>query len=119
MLTTIVAIALLQSLYTLGDEVVEPPQFREDGLVIQVHQKPDTCIDSVRQGDTVSIRHAGFYGEQQIDADGGQPLKLVVGARHVLEGMERAMIGQCLGETRIVTIPPEVLWKKKKGNIDL
>mmetsp|Transcript_14766 Transcript_14766/g.27827 ORF Transcript_14766/g.27827 Transcript_14766/m.27827 type:complete len:219 (-) Transcript_14766:70-726(-) len=89
--------------------IPEPEPFDPElGVQIMILDRVEDCSVRVADGDIIQIRHNGFYDNQQIDSDGGKPLRLQIGARNVLEGMERGMLGQCLGETRIITIPPEL-----------
>jgi len=90
--------------------------YEQLGVQVEIVKMPETCTEKVREGDSVSIHHKGFFGDVQIDSDGGKPLDVVVGSRHVLEGMERGMIGQCLGEVRKISMPPELGFDKPGMN---
>jgi len=66
----------------------------------------DTWV--VQEGDEVWITHAGL-NEQGRQFDGNvadELLKVVIGQRRVIQGMEQGMIGQCLTETRLIRMPP-------------
>lgn len=90
-----------------GVGVPAPDAKKVEFKITTIEESPD-CQDRVKSGDIVSIRHSGFAGERQIDADGGEPLTIQVGVGRLLLGMEKGLIGQCVGETRVVDIPPEM-----------
>ncbi|GAB5358937.1 hypothetical protein AAMO2058_000501700 [Amorphochlora amoebiformis] len=95
----------------LGQE----PEEELDDVTIETLMKPYKCSDKVQVGDTIRIRHDGFWQGSKIDSDDG-PLEIRVGARHVLEGMERGLVGQCIDEVRLVTIPPQLAYDHPEMN---
>jgi len=83
------------------------------------------CIDqgTVENGDNVSVDYVGSFVDgavfdtsiEAVASENGilnmarnyEPLKLSVGAGQVISGFDKAMVGMKVGESKIVTIPPE------------
>ena len=60
-------------------------------------------------GDTVSIEHSGWWGEdwdRQFDAHGDEPLVFTVGQVNTLKGLSMALLGMAVGEEVEAVIPP-------------
>lgn len=97
---------------------------------VQVVSAVDPCRGlRVRKGDTVHITHQGFLEEddgklgdaavvtrRQIDSncapgvENCEPLAFTVGAKLIIRGMERAVVGVCQGETIEAHIPPHLAY---------
>eukprot|EP00730_Choanoeca_flexa_P013896 TRINITY_DN5845_c0_g1_i1.p2 TRINITY_DN5845_c0_g1~~TRINITY_DN5845_c0_g1_i1.p2 ORF type:complete len:184 (+),score=41.08 TRINITY_DN5845_c0_g1_i1:200-751(+) len=88
----------------------------------EVINPTEECDLQVQKGDEVSIVHKGYYGDQQIDGnpqgpDGKpEPLKFVVGAGVIIEGMEQGVVGTCLNEEIRLTIPPHLAFDDGRKN---
>ena len=105
--------ALLQ----LGSMAAAKPEMR-----VQTVSAVEPCNSlRVQKGDTVHITHTGFLEEsdgmqRQIDsncapdAEECTPLAFTVGARLIIRGMERAVVGVCEGETVEAHIPPHLAY---------
>jgi peptidylprolyl isomerase len=63
-----------------------------------------------REGDTVRVEFVewGPNGEVFHTSVGGPGLEFTIGAREVIAGLDRAVVGMRPGETRCVVLPPEL-----------
>lgn len=63
----------------------------------------------VRQGDRVRVHFTGTLegGEVFDSSRDGEPLEFTLGAGEVIRGVERAVEGMAVGETKTITVPPE------------
>jgi len=97
----LVGLIVLVVAYDVEKRKEEFPEFE-----VETTTEAEECEKKAAWGDTVMISHKGFYGQQAIDATKeGEPLKVTIGSLLILEGMELGMVGQCVGETRKMTIP--------------
>jgi len=60
-------------------------------------------------GDTVKVHYTGKFDNGAIfdTSEGGEPLLLKIGDGKVIKGFEEAVVGMSLGESKVLTIPPE------------
>ncbi|EKX53065.1 hypothetical protein GUITHDRAFT_150514 [Guillardia theta CCMP2712] len=79
-----------------------------DGVQYIVKEKGDCSSYVVQDDDIVFISHAGYLVDtrQQFDGNGDAFLKVKIGQGSIIKGMETGIKGQCVGETRIVRMPP-------------
>ena len=83
--------------------------------------KEESCRpdDKVKKGDTVFIHHNGFVDDEggrrrmdsncpDRDAPECEALSFVVGGKRIIKGLERGVVGMCVGETRELRIPPHL-----------
>ncbi len=65
---------------------------------------------AIRTGDTVSVHYTGKVekGEVFDSSKGRRPLTFTVGAGQIIRGFDEAVVGMLAGETKTVTIPPEM-----------
>ncbi len=63
----------------------------------------------VRRGDRVRVHFTGTLegGEVFDSSRDGEPLEFTLGAGEVIRGVERAVEGMAVGETKTITVPPE------------
>ncbi|KAF8647104.1 hypothetical protein AX16_006937 [Volvariella volvacea WC 439] len=91
-------------------EGAEPPK----ELHIQVTQKPDVCKLTAQTGDSIDVHYTGtlFSNGKKFDSsrDRGQPFALTLGQGRVIRGWEEGLKGMCVGERRILTIPPDMAY---------
>jgi len=71
---------------------------------------------AAKNGDTVQIHYTGKLQDNSVfdKSEGKPPLKFTVGAKQVIPGMDKAVTGMKVGESKTVTIPPEEAY----GNYD-
>ncbi|KAF9776559.1 Peptidyl-prolyl cis-trans isomerase fpr2 [Fusarium sp. DS 682] len=72
---------------------------------------PVVCDRKTQKGDRVQMHYRGTLKDsgKQFDAsyDRGTPLDFVVGAGQVIKGWDQGLLDMCIGEKRLLTIPPE------------
>jgi peptidylprolyl isomerase len=63
----------------------------------------------VQSGDRVEIRYTARFADGSVFASTHDvpALGFVVGGPEVIEGLSRAVLGMCAGETKLVAVPPE------------
>ena len=72
--------------------------------------KPGTG-DEAKVGDTVTVHYTGTLTDgKKFDSsrDRGEPFDVTLGQRRVIAGWEEGLLGMKVGETRRLTIPPEL-----------
>ena len=119
------ALAVMMLGLLAGSMAAVKPEMR-----VQVLSAVEPCRGlRVKKGDTVYITHQGFLEEsdgklgdtavvtrRQIDSNCApgvercEPLAFTVGARLIIRGMERAVVGVCQGETIEAHIPPHLAY---------
>lgn len=62
-----------------------------------------------KAGDTVSVHYTLTLedGTEKESSKGGEPLSFTVGAGQMITGFDNAVVGMKVGETKMVTLPPE------------
>ncbi len=66
--------------------------------------------ETAQNDDVVSVHYTGWLvGGQKFDSslDRGTPFKFQLGARQVIQGWDRGLLGMQVGGVRRLTIPPE------------
>jgi len=102
--------------YHPEDASTKPPQHDDTKLKIkQIREpnQPELCRASARVQmlDTIEIKQRGYRVDtnSQIDHSGDKPMKIPkLGSGNLLKGMERSILGMCVGEIISVEIPPEL-----------
>ena len=67
--------------------------------------------DEAKTGDTVSVHYTGALTDgKKFDSsrDRGEPFDVTLGQKRVIAGWEEGLIGMKVGETRRLTIPPDL-----------
>ncbi|MGZ9809082.1 FKBP-type peptidyl-prolyl cis-trans isomerase [Pseudoroseicyclus sp. H15] len=65
-------------------------------------------MTQVKQGDTVSIHYTGTTDGQTFDSsEGREPLQFQVGSGQIIPGLDAAMPGMEVGESKTVTVPAD------------
>jgi peptidylprolyl isomerase len=67
-------------------------------------------IRTVKEGDTIKIRYVGKLEDGTIfgSSEGEPSLEFTVGNGEIIPGLEYGVIGMQIGETRTITVPPEL-----------
>ncbi|MDI6729242.1 MAG: peptidylprolyl isomerase [Thermodesulfovibrionales bacterium] len=67
-------------------------------------------MTAVKQGDTIRIRYIGRLEDGTIfdSSEGRPPLEFTVGEGEVIPGLEQGVTGMNIGETKTITITPEL-----------
>ncbi|KAG5753952.1 hypothetical protein H9Q70_003405 [Fusarium xylarioides] len=72
---------------------------------------PVVCDRKTQKGDRVQMHYRGTLKDsgKQFDAsyDRSTPLDFVVGSGQVIRGWDEGLLDMCIGEKRLLTIPPE------------
>ncbi len=65
---------------------------------------------AVKQGDTIRIRYVGRLEDGTVfdSSEGRPPLEFTVGEGELIPGLEQGVIGMNIGETKTITISPEL-----------
>ncbi|MFH4979216.1 hypothetical protein AB6A40_005925 [Gnathostoma spinigerum] len=84
----------------------------DDGLEVKIVRpiKPEKCKIKSQPGDVVDqyYKLTDKDGKEIGSNFGQKPYTFTLGNSEVIEGMDRAMTGMCIGEKRKVVIPPEL-----------
>jgi peptidylprolyl isomerase len=90
---------------TCDQEVVET----DSGLKYEILECGDG--ETAKSGDTVSVHYVGTLADgTKFDSsrDRGEPFSFPLGAGQVIQGWDEGVAGMQIGETRKLTIPPEL-----------
>jgi peptidylprolyl isomerase len=76
-------------------------------------------MTAVKQGDSVKIHYTGKYdsGEVFDTSVEGNPLTFTVGAGEVIPGIDQALIGMQVGETKELVIPPDLAYGERSETL--
>ncbi|KAF7192486.1 FK506-binding protein 2 [Pseudocercospora fuligena] len=101
--------ALLLSTTTLAAAETET---RPDGLIIETTSGPVTCDRPTRAHDTISVHYKGTLQSDGSEFDEsykrGKPFEFKLGDGQVIQGWDEGLLGMCIGQSRKLTIPPEL-----------
>lgn len=82
----------------------------ENGLEIDT-TKPGDCAHKSKSGDTVEVHYKGMLMDGTVFDESykrGAPFELQLGRGMVIAGWEYGLLDMCLGEERLLIIPPQV-----------
>lgn len=84
-------------------------------LLIETQVKPDSCSETSTWGDTLHIHYTGKLEDGRIidSSLSRDPLVVDLGKKQVIPGMEQGLLDACVGEKRLVTIPPHLAYGKR------
>ncbi|XP_064421402.1 peptidyl-prolyl cis-trans isomerase FKBP10 [Latimeria chalumnae] len=82
-----------------------------DTIEILTVAKPESCNQSSKSGDYIQYRYNcslidGFRLFSSYDQDG--PQEAILGGQKVIDGLDLALQGMCVGEKRVVVVPPHL-----------
>jgi FKBP-type peptidyl-prolyl cis-trans isomerase 2 len=73
-------------------------------------------MPQVKYGSTVLVHYTAMLKNGKVveSTAGGDPVRVTVGQKKVMRGLEEALEGMSPGESRRITIPPEKAYGRKK-----
>ncbi|KAK0516669.1 hypothetical protein JMJ35_001272 [Cladonia borealis] len=75
------------------------------------HLLRQECTRRTQRGDSISVHYRGtlLADGSEFDAsyNRGQPLTFTVGKGQVIKGWDEGLLDMCIGDKRVLTIPPE------------
>jgi FKBP-type peptidyl-prolyl cis-trans isomerase len=80
-------------------------------MPVKIETLTDGRGDPARNADTLVVHYTGTLADgKKFDSsrDRGDPFELTLGQRRVIAGWEEGLVGMKVGETRRLTIPPEL-----------
>uniref|UniRef100_A0AAQ5YMR8 peptidylprolyl isomerase n=1 Tax=Amphiprion ocellaris TaxID=80972 RepID=A0AAQ5YMR8_AMPOC len=87
-----------------------------DDILIEKTFEPEQCVRSVKVGDFVRYHYIGMFPDgKKFDSsyDRGSTYNVFVGKKQLIEGMDKALVGMCINERRLVKIPPQLAYGKQ------
>ncbi len=82
-------------------------------MTLKIEALTDGAGDAAKAGDTVVVHYTGTLTDgKKFDSsrDRGEPFEVTLGQRRVIAGWEQGLVGMRAGETRRLTIPPELAY---------
>jgi hypothetical protein len=103
--TSLSGLLALVAVSVLPSVVADDPKVQIDVTV------PASCTRKSQNDDTLSVHYRGTLQANGVQFDssyGGQPFKFQLGAGQVIKGWDQGLLDMCIGESRNLTIPPEL-----------
>ncbi|XP_069814549.1 peptidyl-prolyl cis-trans isomerase FKBP9 isoform X1 [Dendropsophus ebraccatus] len=94
----------------------DAPPVPGDQLHIDRTSVPELCLRAVKEGDFVRYHYHGTFPDgTKFDSsyDRGTTYNVFVGKGQIIAGMDKALIGMCVNERRLVKIPPSLAYGSK------
>ncbi|XP_052328327.1 peptidyl-prolyl cis-trans isomerase FKBP9 isoform X2 [Oncorhynchus keta] len=94
----------------------DAPPVPLDDIVIEKTFVPEQCVRAVKVGDYVRYHYNGMFPDgKKFDSsyDRSSTYNVYVGKKQLIEGMDRALVGMCVNERRLVKIPPQLAYGKE------
>ena len=98
------------------------------GLRVQTTAKPESCENSAKAGDKMSMHYTGTIDEssptgekgKQFDSSIGRaPFSFRLGAGEVIKGWDQGLLGICVGEKRTLIIPASLGYGDQGAGADI
>lgn len=72
-------------------------------------------MPTIKSGSTVLVHYTAMQKNGKVieSTAGGDPLRITVGAGKIMRGFEEALVGMSAGESKQVTIPPELAYGRR------
>ncbi|KAG5264534.1 hypothetical protein AALO_G00255290 [Alosa alosa] len=91
------------------------PPVPTDDIIIEKTFSPEQCLRAVKNGDYVRYHYNGMFPDgKKFDSsyDRGSTYNVFVGRKQLIAGMDKALLGMCVNERRLVKIPPHLAYGK-------
>jgi len=112
--TVIMQLLKWVSVFAFGLLVSAEQQSPPKELEIKTTYTPSDCTVKAQKGDPIKVHYTGtlLSNGNKFDSshDRGQPLPLTLGVGQVIKGWDEGLIGMCVGEKRILTIPSDMAY---------
>ncbi|KAL6103202.1 fkbp10 [Pungitius sinensis] len=85
----------------------------KDDLIVQVKEVPDGCTRRTVTGDFIRYHYNGtFQDGTAFDSsyERNSTYNTFIGKGQVIQGMDKALVGLCIGEKRRITVPPHLAY---------
>ncbi|GLB36981.1 putative FKBP-type peptidyl-prolyl cis-trans isomerase [Lyophyllum shimeji] len=83
-------------------------------LQIETTFKPDECTVTAAKGDKLEVHYTGKLFDDGVKFDSSHdrnaPLPLTLGVGQVIRGWDEGLVGMCVNEKRILTIPSNMAY---------
>lgn len=90
---------------------------------------PETCDRKTKKGDNLSMHYTGSIDESSetgvkgkvfdSSRNRGQPFDFVLGTGQVIAGWDQGLLDMCVGEKRVLTIPPNLGYGSRGAGNDI
>uniref|UniRef100_A0A3Q3X3Q3 peptidylprolyl isomerase n=1 Tax=Mola mola TaxID=94237 RepID=A0A3Q3X3Q3_MOLML len=94
----------------------DAPPVPLDDIAIEKTFVPEQCVRAVKDGDYVRYHYIGTFPDgKKFDSsyDRGSTYNVFVGKKQLIKGMDKALVGMCVNERRLVKIPPDLAYGKQ------
>ncbi|KAJ1102198.1 hypothetical protein NDU88_007251 [Pleurodeles waltl] len=96
----------------------------EPEVTVEVKHRPFLCKRKTKNGDLLLVHYTGTLGgtgtafHSTYKDNNGQPVWFTLGIKEVIIGWDKGLQGMCIGEKRVLTVPPSLGYGKEgKGKI--
>ncbi|KAF4073953.1 hypothetical protein AMELA_G00248910 [Ameiurus melas] len=86
-----------------------------DDIIIEKTFIPERCDRAVKSDDFVRYHYHGMFPDgKKFDSsyDRGTTYNVYVGRKQLIAGMDKALLGMCVNERRLVKVPPQLAYGK-------
>lgn len=107
-----VLVSLLLSIFSGANCALANKKLKD--VLITVEYRPEQCDSTAEEGDKITVEYSGFL-ESGVMFDTTSlaergPLNFTLGTNTVIPGLERGILGMCLGEKRKLVIPSHLAY---------
>jgi len=88
---------------------------KESGVQVEIIEESKECSRTIEGvGEKVAYHYRGYFPDTNKDFDSsykrGSPWRFQMGRGHVIPGVEKGVLGACVGEKRRIIIPPSLAY---------
>jgi len=111
-----VSVILADEVYRFDKDAEVLYKFDHDGVQIEVLKKGEDCDKKAEEGDMLTAEFHGFlangYERFESSHDSKKPSSFKIGHGYMIKGLERGLLGTCVGEKRRLHIPAVLAYGK-------